>query len=123
MIDTAIDYRQWKLSPPAAGSREPLVVRFSQPLDRALLEWTITVEYGAGKSVAGEVTVTDEERQWEFRPNQAWQAGQYSLVADTTLEDSAGNNLRRPFEVDVFEKIDATSAPEVVRIEFAITKK
>jgi Bacterial Ig-like domain len=123
MIDAAIDHKQWKLSPPAAATRAPLVVQFSQPLDRALLEWTITVEDAAGKAVSGDVTVADEERRWEFRPDQAWQAGQYSLAVDTTLEDSAGNNLSRPFEVDVFRPVERQIVAEYVRLRFRIASE
>jgi hypothetical protein len=120
MIDAAVDHKQWRISPPAAGTREPLVVTFPRPLDRALLEWTITVEGTAGKSVAGDVAVADEERRWEFRPEQPWAAGDYSLVVDTTLEDSAGNNLTRPFEVDVFRPVEKQIVAEYVRLPFRV---
>jgi hypothetical protein len=123
MSDAALDHKQWKVTSPAAGTRDPLVIRFPHPLDRALLEWTITIESAAGKSVAGEIAVTDEERQWEFRPDQPWPAGEFSLIADTTLEDSAGNNLSRPFEVDVFDKVERQVVAEYVRLPFAIVAK
>jgi len=123
MIDAALDHKQWKVTPPAAGTLQPLVVRFPHSLDRALLEWTITIESAAGKSVAGQIAVADEERQWEFRPEQSWQAGEFLLVVDTTLEDSAGNNLSRPFEVDVFDKVEKQVVAEYVRLPFAVVAK
>jgi len=120
MIEVAIDHKQWKVTPPAAGTREPLIVRFARPLDRALLEWTITIENSTGKAVVGDVAVADEERRWEFHPDQPWESGSFSLVVDTTLEDSAGNNLSRPFEVDVFDKIERQVVAEYVRIPFVV---
>jgi hypothetical protein len=121
MIDVAIDPKQWKVTPPAAGTREPLIVRFARPLDRALLEWAIAVENAAGKSIDGAIAVADDERRWEFCPDQPWESGSFSLVVDTTLEDSAGNNLSRPFEVDVFDTIERQVVAEYVRIPFAVS--
>jgi hypothetical protein len=99
------------------------MIQFPRPLDRALLMRMLTVAGPTGKPIDGEVTVGDEERRWEFRPDQAWPAGQFNLVADTALEDSAGNNLARAFEIDVFDRVDAKPGPDFVRIPFAITKK
>jgi hypothetical protein len=125
MIEERIDAKSWKIAAPKAGTRLPLVVRFPRPLDRALLEWTIAVEnaaveIAAGKAIGGEVTIADQERRWELRPATAWKAGEYSLVIDTRLEDSAGNNLARPFEVDVFDKVDRTAEPEYIRLPVRI---
>ena len=82
----------------------------------------IDVAAANGKPLAGEITLGDDERRWEFRPEQPWAAGGFNLVVDATLEDTAGNNLSRPFEVDVFEQVDRDSAPELIRIPFTISK-
>jgi len=119
-VETAIDHKAWKIAPPASGSKDPLVVTFPQPLDRALLEHTITVVGPDGKPIAGEVTVGKDERTWKFSADQAWIAGQHELVIDTTLEDLAGNRINRPFEVDEFKEIDKSSLPEYVRLPFPI---
>lgn len=123
VVETAVDYKQWKVVPPSAGSRDRLLVQFDRPLDRALLMRMIEVVAAGDKPLAGEITVSDEERRWEFRPNQPWKSGEHTLVVDTTLEDSAGNNLARPFEVDVFERVDDKTAPDVVRIPFVVRAK
>jgi len=119
-VETAVDYRSWKIDPPPAGSRQKLVVRLDRPLDRALLLRMITVEGPHGELVEGEVTLADEERTWMFEPAKAWQAGTHALVVDTALEDSAGNNLQRPFEVDVFRQVDARPGPELIRLPWTI---
>jgi hypothetical protein len=105
MIEAAVDVKQWQITAPQANTRAALRVAFPRPLDRALLHRMIGVLDAAGKGVEGEIAVSDQERRWEFRPAEAWKAGKYELVVDTALEDSAGNNLARPFEVDVFDEV------------------
>lgn len=119
MNEAAIDHKAWKIAPPKAGTREALVLQFDRPLDHALLGRTITVE-AAGKSVAGDVTVGKDERSWEFRPDEPWVAGKHELVIDTTLEDTAGNRIGRPFEVDRFDQVDRGVPAEFARLSVEI---
>jgi hypothetical protein len=119
-VETAIDHKSWKVVSPPSGTKGPLVLEFKQPLDRALLERTITVADSTGKSHLGTVAVGKEERRWQFTPDEPWAAGKYDLVIDTTLEDLAGNRINRPFEVDEFREIDKNSLPEFVRLPFEI---
>jgi len=119
-IETAIDHQAWKIAAPTSGTKEPLAITFPQPLDRALMERTITVADAAGKSVAGDVAVGKEERMWQFTPDRPWTGGKYELVIDATLEDLAGNRINRPFEVDEFREIDKSALPEYVRLPFEI---
>jgi hypothetical protein len=58
-----------------------------------------------GKKIRGSILVDEQETRWRFRPDAPWQAGDYLIDAATVLEDLAGNTLVRPFEVDVFEKV------------------
>ncbi len=55
-----------------------------------------------------------------FEPTEAWKAGRYVLAVSAQLEDPAGNDLGRPFEVDLKRTPAAPSAPAVVRIEFQV---
>jgi len=119
-VETAIDHKAWKIESPAAGTREALVIRFPHPLDRALLARTITVESPADRQVAGEVTIGKEERSWQFRPDEPWKPGKHELVIDTTLEDTAGNRIGRPFEVDRFDQVDQGPVVEFVRLFFEV---
>jgi len=120
MIEAAVDAKDWKVESAESGSRQPLVVTFPRPLDRALLMRMIGLVDASGKGVSGNVVVSDEESKWAFTPDQPWAAGAYELVIDTALEDSAGNNLARPFEVDVFERVDQKAGPEFVRLPLTI---
>jgi hypothetical protein len=120
MIEAAVDTKEWKVESPESGMRQPVVVTFSRPLDRALLMRMISVADPAGKPVDGSVAISDEECKWAFTPDQPWATGKHQLVIDTALEDSAGNNLARSFEVDVFERVDKQAGPEFVRLPFEV---
>ena len=96
-----LDIAAWTLTAPAAGTREPLVVRFPSPLDHALALRTIGVETGAGGAIDGDVTIDAVDTQWQFVPRDPWPAGRFTLVALDALEDPAGNRLGRAFEVPV----------------------
>lgn len=121
--DNPIDPKTWKLHPPAAGSRDPLLVVFPKPLDHALLERMIGVADATGHELDGTITVTEKETRWNFTPKQPWRPGNYHLTADTTLEDLAGNSIGRPFEVDVFHPIQRQVKSEIVKIPFEIVSR
>jgi hypothetical protein len=118
--EARLDVKTWKLKAPAAGSRDPLRVTFPKPMDRALSERLVWVADGAGKKVAGKVELTERETLWSFTPERAWPAGAFHLVADTTLEDTCGNNLARPFEVDVLRPVEREIKAETIKVPFAV---
>jgi hypothetical protein len=60
----------------------------------------------AGEKIAGSIAIKEHETLWQFHPDAPWKAGPYFLDVATLLEDLAGNSLDRPFEVDVFEKVE-----------------
>ncbi|HKI33215.1 MAG TPA: hypothetical protein VKA46_15290 [Gemmataceae bacterium] len=118
--ETQPDPKTWKLQAPPAGKAEALVVTFPKPLDHAMLGRVLSVTDDRGQEVEGTVAVTDEETRWRFTPKGAWQAGNYNLVVDTTLEDSAGNSIARPFEVDVFRPVEGRVKTETTKVAFKV---
>ena len=90
----------WRLDPPG-GAAASLVVRFPEPLDRALLASRLAVEDAAGRRVAGTIDVDEGDRRWRFTPAEAWRPGSYRLRVAPDLEDVAGNSLRRLFDADL----------------------
>ena len=118
--DALIDPASWKLETPPAGSIEPLVVRFGEPLDHAQLEHVVSVATASGEIVAGSILTADHESRWQFTPQRPWSAGKYQLVAETTLEDLAGNSIGRPFEVDQFGPVQKRIETKTVSIPFTI---
>ena len=115
-----LDPTTWRLSAPPAGGREPLVAAFSEPLDYALLHRALIVSSGDGRPVEGTVGVDVGERRWRFTPAGAWQAGDYRLTALPILEDGAGNQIGRPFEVDASEKGEGSDEPRAVSLSFRL---
>ncbi len=115
-----IDPKTWKVLPPSAGTVDPLLVRFGEPLDHSLLERVLSIVDGDGNKVPGTILTGDDEACWQFTPERPWAAGNYRLVAETTLEDLAGNSIGRPFEVDEFNRVDEQVEAESVSIPFTV---
>jgi hypothetical protein len=110
----------WRIEAPRSGTRQPLVVAFPEPLDRALLERVLAVLDPAGAPVAGDVEVQQNETRWSFTPREPWRKGGHTLRVDTILEDLAGNSIGRPFEVDVFEKVEDRALNVTESVKFRI---
>jgi hypothetical protein len=96
-----IELADWKITAPAAGTTEPLVVTFPKSLDHKSLERFVTVQSASGQRVEGAITIGRHEQVWSFQPKTAWQAAEYQLHVDGRLGDTAGNTPRRPFDVDL----------------------
>ncbi len=117
---TPLDLATWRLRVPTRGSTQRLVVSFPESLDHALLRRGIGVEDAAGHRVEGEVEIGNQETRWMLTPSQRWPPGAYSLVALSIVEDLAGNRIGTPFEIDVFDTVEETTAGEDFRIPFEI---
>ena len=100
---TAPEPLRWKIRAPAAGTREPLTVDFDEPMEHALALRMIRVvtSEGGGVAVDGAAELANEERRWIFSPTQPWGRGRHKLTVETTIEDLAGNNIGKTFDVDV----------------------
>jgi hypothetical protein len=118
-IERALSVSEWTVAPPAAGTRNALTVTFPNPLDRGLLARALGVARG-GRVVEGQAIIEAAETRWSFTPRDPWAAGDHDLVALSFLEDLAGNRIGRPFEVDNFERTDATAEPERRTLRFVV---
>jgi hypothetical protein len=114
------DPAKWKVEAPASGKRRPLIVRFPKPLDYALALRVIRVTDEMGNILPGEALVSDNERRWSFTPPAAWRRGTHHLVVPTTIEDLAGNNIGKPFDVDLFEGVERQFTNSSVKIPFLV---
>jgi len=114
-----IDLKAWTVSKPVAGTRNALTVSFPEPLDHAILQREIEVFTSTGTAITGDVSVGPNERSWLFTPDVAWNRGTYAIRVGTSLADLAGNMIDRPFEIDVFDKVDS-GARATRSIEFKI---
>jgi len=120
--DSPIDPETWKLLAPVAGTREPLEVRFPEPLDHGLLNRVLKVTDEQGRGVPGTIEVGDGERSWKFVPTEVWRADGYQLVAGNILEDLAANRIGRKFEVDVLRPTPKTEKAELTTIGFEVRR-
>jgi hypothetical protein len=114
------DPARWKVEAPLAGSRDPLAVVFPEPMDHALSLRLIRVAGDRGGMVEGKVSLEEQERRWTFTPDNVWRRGRYQLIIHTTLEDLAGNNIGKPFEVDLFEGVERRLPTTTVKLSFEI---
>lgn len=118
--ETQPDPQRWETTSPAAGTREPLIITFDEPLDRAMLAWAIEAVDSTGMALEGKIAIDEHETRWSFQPAAAWAAGRYELRIDPSLEDRAGNSVGRPFEVDGAAAEGATGDGPPRRIRFEI---
>ncbi len=101
----SINPHDWILNLPSAGSNLPLVIEFGEALDFALAHRLIQILSMDGHPVEGAKKLENNETSLTFTPNQPWQKGEYTLRIQSILEDLAGNNVGKTFEVDVFNHV------------------
>jgi hypothetical protein len=118
--DRQPDPNDWKVTAPAAGSTDPLVVQFSEPLDNAMLLRVIVVRDASDALVMGKVEIADHEKRWSLTPTGPWKNGEYTLEVQTDLEDLAGNSIARVFDVDLMEPISRSIKAERLSLPFQV---
>ena len=118
-LRTPPDPKQWHVTAPKAGSREGLALDFPTPMNYPLALRMLRIA-GAHGTVEGTVRVERAETEWRFTPRDPWIAGAYTLVADTGLEDLAGNSIGHPFDIDVFNRVTEHIDAKTVSIPFNI---
>lgn len=116
----------WRVEAPGPGSREPVMVDFGESMDRALLGSMLLVKGPSGAPVFFEAGIGPAERTWTATPREPWRAGEYHVVIDCRIEDLAGNNIERLFDVDLAhdgnmpESADGSCA---VELPFAVGRR
>lgn len=115
-----LDPKLWTMDLPKRTTKAPVVVHFGEPMDHALLERMLQVTDSKNRRVPGSVTVGKEERSWSFRPERPWKSGVYRISVPATLEDLAGNNIGKPFDVDLFDRVERRLTNSVVALPFEV---
>lgn len=72
--------------------------------------------------VRGYVEILKNESAWLFLPEKRWQAGEYKLIFSEKLEDLAGNNLKRLFDIDYKEDTEIKGDLPVLEFPFIIAE-
>ena len=115
-----IEPAEWKITAPSAGGTDALRIVFPKPVDHALALRLIRVAHPDGKPVEGFTTLTDGERRWSFTPARPWSPGPHQVVIAATLEDLAGNNIGKAFEVDLRERGELLDLAKSVKLSFEV---
>ncbi|MCP3963882.1 MAG: Ig-like domain-containing protein [bacterium] len=116
-----LDPADWRITPPAAGSLEPLELRFPEPLDHGLLRRVVWITDVGGAHLDGRAEIAEEERLFRFFPAEPWRPGEHAIEVEAILEDLAGNNLKQVFDVDLTAPPHpAKETREMVTLPFSI---
>ena len=108
----------WRVTPPVIMTRDPLVIVFREPMDRALASRMLVVKYRDGSVISGTVELTERETQWRFTPRALWGTAEHYVEVDTELEDLAGNNLQKLFDVAPGDAGSRGTDSATVRVRF-----
>ena len=112
------DARNWSKNVPCVDTRAPLTITFDRPFDRHLLTQSLRVQTAQGRVIEGEMDVVAAEQIWRFTPTRPWPYEELQLIADTTLEDVAGNNFH-----DLLDHIAGNDDNEMVSSELLINTR
>lgn len=110
-----IDVAAWKITAPAAGTRDQVLIEFDRALD-----WpagNARIDDPAGEVVfgSGGYFATGLVSQYKYRPNVPWRSGTYRLVVDPKLTDRAGNTPHTVFDRDLDSRADDPSHGPIER--------
>ena len=91
-------------------------------MDHALALRLIQVVSDSNAKVAihGEAALGRDERSWTLIPVEPWKSGRYHLTVATTIEDLAGNNIGKTFDVDLSAGAQRRETAENVSVAFEV---
>jgi hypothetical protein len=118
-----LDPAKWQIIAPSKGTRDPLCIDLRRPLDHAITQRVLRIVNEAGGAIAGTVELEDEERTWKFVPAAAWARGKFNIIIPTAIEDLAGNNIGKAFDVDLRESTtesQPSAAAASVKLPFRV---
>ena len=109
------DLKQWSLKTPKSGTTDPLVILFTESLDRVLSSEAVRIISADGNPINGKTELKNEESVLEFTPESPWEKGTYSIECEVRLEDLAGNNLNRLFDRDITKDAEQSMQEKFTR--------
>ncbi len=110
-VETGIEPDAWVITPPRAGTTDPVTIAFDRAIDEGLLHRAIGVTSAEGDPLDGEIRIDEDERRWSFTPARPWSTARAHVVVLSLLEDPQGNTVREAFEFEMFGR-PAAAAPE-----------
>lgn len=115
-----LDLETWKITKPAPGTSNPVVVDFPEPLDHAITLRELDILDADGNVIDGPVALDRNDTRWTLTPVSPWKRGAYILRVGVDVADLAGNMVGRTFEVDLFEQIDERIVRQTRDLSFRI---
>ena len=110
---------RWKITAPKAKTRDAVSVAFDEPMDHALAQRVLRITDPTGAAITGSVKLDSLDKTWTFVPEKQWASGTHKLIVPTIIEDLAGNNIGKPFDVDLDEKPRPVTT-DVVGVSFTV---
>ena len=117
------NWKNWNIISPTEGTREPLVIDFKESMDYGLLHSAIVIINGNQIKLPGTISLSDCEKKWYFKPVKTWSLENYEISINAWLEDLAGNNLKRKFDVNLNDPEDLPKKINEIVIPFNIIQK
>lgn len=114
------DPAAWTLHLPTSGTQRPIAADFGEAMDHALAARCIRVLDRHGERVEGAVQLEQQDHIWVFEPKHPWQPGKYRLEIQSIIEDLAGNNIGKPFDVKLDDPAQQIPFRQRVWREFEI---
>ena len=112
---TPLSTREWRVTAPQPGTIDPIQLHLPRPIDHALAQRLVSVDGPGGASVVVTSWTVDAERTIHLVPRVPWAPGNYRVRVGAEIEDVAGNNLQRLFDVDLADP--ATRPRDNVTVE------
>ena len=97
---------------------------FGETMDWALLEDLVWVRGPDRTDISLDVTIVSEQSRWSGTPHEPWADGEYRILVDCRIEDLAGNNVERLFDIDLSAEgpvADTDSEGCAVKIPFTVS--
>ncbi len=94
----APDFERWQINLPLAGTTDWLTLVLNGPHDHVSLAYRMRVINDIGEIVHGQIALSLNETEWQFKPSAPWQVADYKVRIDPTLEDIVGNRITGTFE-------------------------
>jgi hypothetical protein len=103
--------QDWTLTLPRVGTREPLAIRFDEPLDRALLDGYLEILNAQAEPVSVTMIPVIGDDRCTVVPEKPWKSGNHLLQVSDLLEDLAGNTRVRVFDTDLTKPSTIPGSP------------
>lgn len=109
----------WEFMLPKSNDNQPLTINFLDAVDKMSLLIRIQIYNDKDQMVQGKIHLKNQEKTWEFVPENDWNKGKYLAKINSRLADPSGNNLNGLFDHTI-GSLKNQREGEIVEIAFQI---